>query len=173
MYDEQKIEQVREGKACIFYDKRDNEFLDLQELVKYIFPNDPNLPKGWTNYYMKRKGSTVSEWGNYSDNMGLKEYSIKEFKLTKMKVELELEKLKEAYSEADVSQKTLLKNLYPKEVEEIAKFDGLLSADLIGSNICKRSIGDYENKGYYLSTAFQWEIVKDNCNVSVLIAKRK
>ena len=173
MYDEQKIEQVREGKACIFYDKRDNEFLDLQELVKYIFPNDPNLPKGWTNYYMKRKGSTVSEWGNYSDNMGLKEYSIKEFKLTTMKVELELEKLKEAYSKADVSQKTLLKNLYPKEVEEIEKFEGLLSATEISVEIWPRNDGEYINKGYYLSIDFQWEIVKDQNGINVLIAKRK
>ena len=173
MYDEQKIEQVREGKACIFYDKRDNEFLDLQELVKYIFPNDPSFPKGWANYYMKRKGSTITEWWSCINNQGLKEYSIKEFKLTKMKVELELEKLKEAYSKADVSQKILLKNLYPKEVGEIDKFEGLLSATEISVKIWPRNDGEYINKGYYLSSNFQWEIVKDNYNESVLIAKRK
>lgn len=46
MYDEQKVTEVREGLACIFYDEGANELLDLRELVKYIFPNDPSFPQG-------------------------------------------------------------------------------------------------------------------------------
>ena len=89
-----------------------------------------------------------------------------------MKVVLELEKLKEAYSKADVSQKTLLKNLCPKEVTEIEKFDGLLSATEISEHIWPRSDGEYINKGYYLSASLQWKIVKDQNGAIVLIAKR-
>ena len=172
MYDEQKIEQVREGKACISYNEKEDSKKEFRALVYFIFPNDATVPKGSKPFYKKGSNCT-SSWTGSSKPLPII-YSINDFKTnTKMKVELELEKLKEAYSKANVSQKTLLKNLYPKEVEEIDKFDGLLSATEISSEIWPRNDGEYINKGYYLSIDFQWEIVKDQNGINVLIAKRK
>ena len=70
---EKLIKQLREGKIAL---KNDGTLDELNKVLRYAFPNDVSVSKGFTKYYF------VSEDKNYwslYDTTNLPSHSVKEF----------------------------------------------------------------------------------------------
>ena len=70
---EKLIKQLREGTIAL---KNDGTIDELNKVLKYAFPNDVSVSKGFTKYYF------VSQDKNYwslHDTTNLPSYSVKEF----------------------------------------------------------------------------------------------
>ena len=70
---EKLIKQLREGTIAL---KNDGTLDELNKVLRYAFPNDVSVSKGFTKYYF------VSEDKNYwslHDTTNLPSYSVKEF----------------------------------------------------------------------------------------------
>ena len=107
------------------------------------------------------------------------------------KLELDKEKVIKAYNEGCSDVKKVLENMFGKEIFKEDKYFDLralgryedykiftkedsVKAGFYSSGFLQiRSSGIYGGKSFYLDDDYNWEIIKDNTNLLVLVPTRK
>ena len=133
---EKLIKQLREGTIAV---KNDGTLEELNKVLKYAFPNDASVSRGFTKYYFASEDKHY--WSLY-DTTNLPSYSVKEF----LKPENEYPKVMKV-SEKPIKTKEDFKNANKRVVfmEKCGKFITWYDADTIekSENIISTTYWNY------------------------------
>ena len=133
---EKLIKQLREGTIAL---KNDGTLEELNKVLRYAFPNDVSVSKGFTKYYFVSKDKNY--WSLF-DTTDLPSYSVKEF----LKPENEYPKVMKV-SKKPIKTKEDFKNANKRVVfiEKCGKFIAWLDVDTIekSENITSTTYWNY------------------------------
>lgn len=81
---EKLLKKLREGTIAV---KNDGTIDELNKVLKYAFPNDNSVSKGFTKYYFASKDKNY--WSLY-DTTNLHSHSVKEFLKSESEYQVDL-----------------------------------------------------------------------------------